>query len=1123
MYVERFFIKGSTESALVRDVEKLADIVPTQDGLLMDLDHPLRRYWPGMKGLRVWQDIESLPCLVLLGEPGQGKTTEWRHQVGIINQSGDDSHKAFLIQLRDLNDTGDLEVQLQPCRNHLAAGAGTQADVFVDSLDEGMLRFGNIDRRLVAQIKAEDLPRDRVRWRIACRPADWPHRLERTLGEHYGEPSVELPRISAENEDNGSSGTVDAVQDHTPSTEQDTPAGSRAIQKADGDSDSSMASWGIVLLCPLREKDVLALAKHAGVGRPEDFIEELNRVEGRPIAANPVTLNALLEVYKDTNRGLPRSKTKLYEEMVDRMAQEWSEERKAAAEYGQHDLAERDKIGQRERRAIAQRIAAVSVFGRRPAISRGSGEAESQRVLTRSDVEGAHVIVNPHQPGHTQQITRDGLKAVLDTRLFTGVAPDIMVFSHRSYADYLAAHAVKGWHLSRLKTLLAHPEDAQRRVVPELRETAAWLAGMHEGVRDWLLAEQPEVLINADPTAISIEMRPLLCDAFFEYLDMPGVQGWGIDNYRVAERLKHPDLGRQLLPFLRGEGNRLQHYRAVGIAEHVSLSDEFYTELADVALDADRPVDIRAYAMVVLERQCENTGICCRLEQFAELSNTSLEGGKLKGAALSMLFPKCWDIEKLIQYLEIPVPIAPTVTGPKYSDFLRFHMEERLQRSDVAPMLCWLVEAIRQTDLRTVSHSDLGPLPACLLLRAWDGLGEGDTIATAAADLIISYAERQLDLWAGSTSFLRGESDPRKVFEVQCHKDDTRRRLLIEQILKRQPEVSDPKRAIGLAMFLHDPYHAIQCTLPRQTDFEWLLDLALGLPFAGKAIAYSWAWELLSSSDPLMSARVDRFVKTVQGDTMRAELESTFFAVPIDSQAAKQWRRKQDDEKKRREGEHHKARAVEEAVLRLADRSKPADSGALMSLVDSLAHYKEQRDSPSWTGMQRTWAELAAGRQAIVLDSIEAYFVASEPESAAVVCIPRTCLEFYQAFAFRWLVLNRPSPESWTDYVWSRWMAYAIRENWFDHTGEWLGAIWAKKSQVVEEAAEDHVKRWLSHHLTPSDTEISGPAQQRGTQGPEETLADGPRLAKEVEELLREPLGRNRHGPPPSAYVKRSC
>ena len=132
----------------------------------------------------------------------------------------------------------------------------SQLVLFLDSLDEALLRIDTIANLLASELPS--YPVSRLSVRIACRTAVWPSgTLEPALQRIWGKDNV-----------------------------------------------------GIFELAPLRRRDVMAAAEVEGVD-PRAFIEQLYSANAVPFAIKPLTLRLLLGLYK-RDGNLPRSIAELY-------------------------------------------------------------------------------------------------------------------------------------------------------------------------------------------------------------------------------------------------------------------------------------------------------------------------------------------------------------------------------------------------------------------------------------------------------------------------------------------------------------------------------------------------------------------------------------------------------------------------------------------------------------------------------------------------------------------------------------------------------------------------------------------------------------------------------------------
>ncbi len=133
-------------------------------------------------------ELAETPCLVLLGEPGMGKSTVLADERARMERAGETT--AF-INLNGIENGEELDQEL---RHHLTAERlRHRVILFLDSLDEAMLRVQTIGDRLVKILdrQAKDAcTAGRLHLRLACRAAEWPSGLTKRLKGVFGKDTV---------------------------------------------------------------------------------------------------------------------------------------------------------------------------------------------------------------------------------------------------------------------------------------------------------------------------------------------------------------------------------------------------------------------------------------------------------------------------------------------------------------------------------------------------------------------------------------------------------------------------------------------------------------------------------------------------------------------------------------------------------------------------------------------------------------------------------------------------------------------------------------------------------------------------------------------------------------------
>jgi len=261
--------------------------------------------------LTTLDQLQAVPCLALLGEPGVGKS--WSLSVDVDTFLQDKPGlKAIRLDLRSFGSEDRLFRALFEHPTFLQWSNGDdELHVYLDSFDECLLRI-----ETVAALLADELPKYQLqllKLRIACRTAAWPPILERALRTGYGD-------------------------DQFAATE----------------------------LVPLRRIDVLEAARLTGITHPEDFLARVDQLGLAPLASKPITLKFLLETFQREG-DLPTDLMSLYEKGCLILCEEQNESRRAANRTGILSAA--------GRLAVAARIAAVTQFGNHFAVWAGTEAA----------------------------------------------------------------------------------------------------------------------------------------------------------------------------------------------------------------------------------------------------------------------------------------------------------------------------------------------------------------------------------------------------------------------------------------------------------------------------------------------------------------------------------------------------------------------------------------------------------------------------------------------------------------------------------------------------------------------------------------------------------------------------
>ncbi|MDX2212969.1 MAG: hypothetical protein SFY66_06740 [Oculatellaceae cyanobacterium bins.114] len=670
-------------------------------GYLSDPDAELgKTYNPDLVSLEAIADV---PCLVLLGEAGMGKTT-----------AIEAAHKQVCEQTKNLEDVclplfrlGDYGSDTDLCTAIFRSNAfqewlsGThKLYLFLDSLDEGLLSIKILVRILKREIN--NLPCDRLYFRLTCRTAEWASSLEEKLIEKWGKDSVR-----------------------------------------------------VYTLAPLRRQDVIEAASKSNIIDVDHFLRAISDRNAVPLAIKPITLQFLIDIYIEEGK-LPSSQIELYKKGCLQLCEELNSDRREAGEKG--------KLSSKKRILIAGRIAAVMIFCRRSAVwtSPEHGKANG------SDISIQDLCIGQEQADNQAfDLEEDYIREVFKvTGLFSDQECNQRIdFSHRTYAEFLASWYLKQHNipLEKITKLLFSSEDPDHKLIPQLHETAAWLASMRLDVLQEIIKTDPDVLLQTDvPT--DPEIRSSIVDNLLTQYEEGKLFDRDRNNYRYYAKLKHPGLVEQLRPYI-CNSNKQEDARdlAIDIAEVCEVS-ELQDELAQLTLDSTQSIYLRVSAAKAI---CSvgDASTRLKLKPLAIEQLPEDEDDELKGYALQALWSDCLTAEELFQNL----------TPPKrrkffggYRFFLNYKIVPQLQSHDLIVALNWL----NPQGVRCFGHpfEELGD---AILLKAWENF---DLPGVAE-----HFTQVALVQWREHQRIITHDSKLQEQFASSLLHDSRKRHTLIEQ------------------------------------------------------------------------------------------------------------------------------------------------------------------------------------------------------------------------------------------------------------------------------------------------------------------------------------------------------
>ena len=795
----------------------------------------------------------DISCPVLLGEPGIGKSNEIEKQRDRSKARVDEQGDAVLpfdlgVYTTDYNLCHDIfeGPTLEACLH------GThKLYLFLDSLDEGLIAATSLTR-LLSQ-KLNDLPRDRLRFRIACRTAEWQSGFEGELRRLFGDDSVK-----------------------------------------------------VFELLPLCRTDAESAAEQNGID-PARFMAEVARNDVDPFASKPVTLNFLLKLFKRNNE-FPSTQTELYLEGCKALCDD-TEKRKDSRRIGKLDLE--------QRLILAARIAAITVFGNRSGIwiGRDPRDAEDEDVTLRDlcgDTES--------RAGETFPANEASLREVLEfTGLFSSGGQDRLRWRHQTYAEFLAALylARRKFTLSQKLDLILHHGDPERKLVPQLHETAAWLAGMDTVVLQEIVKSEPDVLLRSDVARADAKDRERLVAALLKlYHEEERQPAWYFLD--TLKKLSNPSLADQLRPYIANSSKWIAARQLAIHIAHACERKDLQAVLADLALDESAPLSLRCDAAHAVG-EIGDPDTKQRLKPLID-DNPIDSDKQLKGYTSQALWPICLTTEELFDSITSGTPGF----GGSYERFI-LDLPERLRRTDVLPALEWL----KNRPHRNSSSGGINKLKDAIILLAWNNLdlaGSVDLFARVVLSRLMSHEPivEGRSTWDDFT-----EKPPAPAFGELVSENRPKRRAVLSIMITLLSEYisSEEKRGHFWSFSFNNPFLV-------GDDLEWIIELFESAAYEDERqilaqfILWVVRWDDVNHVDALYDA--------VQRSALVANRFRRWFApIALDSVEATELRARHKRDREIYE-DHH---MIERPLL------KPSPAERIAELLD---HFEDGKYEAWW-------------------------------------------------------------------------------------------------------------------------------------------------------------------------------
>jgi hypothetical protein len=616
-----------------------------------------------------WKSLLEYPLVVILGEPGSGKSEELKEQHRIHNGS-------FLLQLERLI-REPVRAILEPSKlEQFEAWKSGDGDALflLDAVDESKLQRDADFDTAVSRLRSElGLALPRARFVISSRVSEWRPQTDLiTVTENLLSSPIEVTANKAKSGD-------DWLIEERP-----------------------IASQGRVLVAvlqPLSPSQVRKFVEERGARDAEAFLSEIARSNTFSFAGRPLDVTHLHSYWLE-KRHL-NSLTDVVDFMVTKLLSELPEKEKM------------DVLSPSETREGAEHLAAAAILCRNLKFDISDpGYFNDDSRLSPSDI----------LPENWPPLSR---RALMNRAIFDSASRGSLAFHHRSHVEYLAAKWIerlmeKNCGFDDLRELLFAEIDGASILRASLAPICAWLINAKQEpwrtrLASLILSTSPEIhLQHGDPAVLPLQYKRRILAAItekYKHRKQTGMRVSGdllarlaeealtedINGYLVADDISD-DLKTDLLMMV-WEGHLSSCIESViQLFSHKNTSEDLRSYCIHAVRIAGTLSHKRALAQLVLNQEALS---------YKEISY-----------AFETLYPTSMTSEEALLLLKRADNISSY--NYEFNDVIERHLSAVLQSSDAFEFLAGFLSMVTATPhgRNNISESYqwvLSLLPLCLL------------------------------------------------------------------------------------------------------------------------------------------------------------------------------------------------------------------------------------------------------------------------------------------------------------------------------------------------------------------------------------------------------------------------
>lgn len=719
---------------------------------------------PGSRGGYGWDELLKTRLVVILGEPGSGKTWELEERARELFERGAAS---FFVRLDQLTAEGLQSLLSAPERARFQEWARGDhiATFFLDSVDESKLRSPQDFRAALARLRLslDDSVLSRVKLVISSRISEWQPETDRN----------ELLRLF---------GTTPSAKDVdvASSTVREVPT-------------SASPSLQIVTLEPLAVHQVERLVCARGISPPADFLAAVDASHAWEFARRPLDVADLADLWQQERR--IGSLSDLLEFTIGRQLRETIARERV------------DPLSPERARTGAETLAAATALCRQLAF-RIADDAVAPGAITHG-LDPAACL--------PPDWTADQARALLTRPLFDSASYGRIRFHHRRIGEFLTAKWLirrirEGCPIEEIESLLCDTASG-RLLRPALLPVSVWLCAddgpLGANARQWVLEAAPEGHLQyGDPARLSSDYkRETLRRLVERFADRRRV--WVESDIESLSRLGDPTISADVASMVRDSSISTDLRAQLLMLVRFSRLEACLEAAVDIIIAPTEPSTLKVYAAAAI-RDVPNAAVRQRL--LSALPSLQTLPSRVCTILCEGLYPGGLDSRGVADLLRK----AGSPADSAY--YLKSHLEQALLPEDAAALARDLV-ALGQTPPHAGAEepgiavsrefSWIGEVLPTVLLKSLSQMRlDGEEVEIVARALLFLGAYRRLDF---------RHSLPAELSRATDRHPQVRRHwfwLRVEQL--RSIRGSEPT-VFRLAL---DPYRVLALAV---NDIDWLV------------------------------------------------------------------------------------------------------------------------------------------------------------------------------------------------------------------------------------------------------------------------------------------------------------